>query len=211
MLTNKYKYLIIISILTLICLYSVVYKPPVVSSNMQLLNIPEQIADWHKVKDLTISDNVYAALKPDSLIMREYMNVKGDSLILCIVYHQNERWGAHDPKVCYRSQGWEIQNSNTRTIKNLGNRVLEVNEFVISNKNENRIVTYWWFTSGKKCMSSRLKHMVYMCRNGFMYGYIESGFIRISTPISLNDFRTSRNRMDNFLRSFVPILESKIN
>ena len=193
------------------CSYTVGYKPRRVSSETQLLNIPNQIANWHKVRDLTISQDTYTALEPDSLVMRDYSNAKGDSLLLCIVYHKNKRWGAHNPQVCYKSQGWQVTDTKARVIKTLGDEDFEVNEFVISKNNEKRIVTYWWYTSGKRQMSSRLKHMTYMCLSGLIYGYIESGFVRVSTHVSLNNFKASRERTDDFCKSFVPILGSMIN
>ena len=179
---------------------------------MRPLNIPDQIADWHKVKDLTISEDAYVALKPNSLIMREYSSVKGDDpLLLCIVYHKNDRWGSHNPQVCYKSQGWQVMDTKTRTIKIFGFKDFEVNEFVISKNNEKKIVTYWWYTSGKRQMGSRLKHMIYMCLNGLIYGHVESGFVRVSTPVALKNLSASQERIDDFCESFVPILGSMIN
>ena len=208
---HTYKHLIIISILMFTCLYSVSYKPQKLSSETQLLGIPDRIANWYKVKDLTISEGAYKALEPDSLVMREYTNEKGEPLLLCIVYHRDDRWGAHNPQVCYRSQGWQVTDTKTRTIKYLGNKDFELNEFIISKNNENKIVTYWWYSSGKKQMGSRRKHMIYMCLNGLIYGHMESGFIRVSTPVALNNPTASRERIDDFCRTLVPALESVIN
>lgn len=211
MLTNIYKYLIITSILMFTCFYTVSYKPREVSSQVRLLNIPDRIADWHKVKDLTISQDAYAALDPNSLTMREYSSGKGDPLLLCIVYHKNDRWGAHNPQVCYKSQGWQVMDTKTRTIKNFGFKDFEVNEFVISKNNKKQIVTYWWYTSGNRQMASRPRHMIYMCLNGLIHGHVESGFVRVSTPVTLNNLSASQERIDDFCKSFVPILGSMIN
>ena len=158
MLTNIYKYFIIILILMFTCFYTVSHKPRGVSSQVRPLNIPDQIADWHKVKDLTISEDAYVALKPNSLIMREYSSVKGDDpLLLCIVYHKNDRWGSHNPQVCYKSQGWQVMDTKTRTIKIFGFKDFEVNEFVISKNNEkkncNLLVVYF----GQKADGQQVK------------------------------------------------------
>src|SRR5689334_14755391 len=71
-----------------------------------LRGCPQQFGDWNGT-DLSFEDAVVDELKADDLLIRRY--VRGDDRVwLCIVYHQNRRYGAHDPELCYESQGYLI-------------------------------------------------------------------------------------------------------
>lgn len=192
-------------------LYSLTYKPGRLPTGLSPLTIPNQIGSWTRVQDLTISNAAYKALDPDSLIIREYRNDKNHRLSLTIVYHENARWGAHNPQVCYKSQGWRILSSNKRGINTLLDRAFEINQFAVTKNDSIYLISYWWYTSGKRQMASRLKHMFYMSLNGFLHGHIESGFVSLSTSVSGYSEESSQKIVNDFCASFVPILESSIN
>lgn len=207
----KHKHLIIISMLVITSLYSLTYKPGNPARGMSPLIIPNQIETWNRVKDLTVSDTAYQALDPDALIIREYRNDTDHTLSLSIIYHQNARWGAHNPQVCYKSQGWRILNSKRTAINGLPHKTFEINQFTVTQKGRSHLISYWWYTSGKRQMASRLKHMLYMCLNGVIRGHIESGFVSISIPVSAYGERVSNEIITDFCRAFVPILELTIS
>ena len=68
---------------------------------------PESFGDWNGT-DLSFQDAVVEELKADDLLIRRYRR-GGATVWLCMVYHQNRRFGAHDPRLCYQSQGYILE------------------------------------------------------------------------------------------------------
>ena len=135
---------------------------------------------------------------PNTLVFRNYANSQGRLVNLVVVYHQNDRWGAHDPTVCYKSQGWElVEKPHDVTIPH-NNGSIEVKRFIVTRGGISSLVYYCWFSSNKKLTPSRNMQMLDMVFNGLVRGYTESGFLRFSTMMDtlnpkpavtdLNDF-----------------------
>src|SRR4030095_15441125 len=111
-----------------------------------LRGCPQRFGDWNGT-DLSFEDAVADEIKADDLLIRRY--VRGaDRVWLCIVYHQNRRYGAHDPELCYESQGYVIETATRRRLDDGTPGGLEVNRFVAERPHDRRLVYYWWTTSG---------------------------------------------------------------
>lgn len=160
----------------------------------RLKEFPAELENLHFVRDIIMDKNVVTTLDPSSLIFREYETKSGRKIWLCIVYHENERWGAHDPQVCYKSQGWDIidygRNSET-TQYHIDETGVDVNQFYVKKGDVEEVVFYWWFGSKKKQMTSRFEQMMHLSINGLLYGYNDSGFIRVSTIIDRHNEKES--------------------
>lgn len=192
------KYLIILFILASMAFFSILYKPIEVHNDMNTQLMKKDIQGWSFVNDVDVNYRVYTALDPNALVFRNYTNGNGRMVNLVLVYHENKRWGAHDPTVCYISQGWEMPEDPIDMKIPYENGILEVKKFIVKKDQVSSLVYYSWFSSDKKITSSRNKQMLDMVLNGLFYGYTESGFLRFSTildPINeeksvsdLNDF-----------------------
>ena len=67
---------------------------------------------------------------------------------LSIVYHQNRRYGAHDPRLCYESQGYLVEPQGRRRWPTAARPGSQVNVFLADRPHERRLVYYWWTTRG---------------------------------------------------------------
>ena len=107
---------------------------------------PAAFGDWNG-SELSFENAVIEELKADELLIRRYR--RGPATVwLCMVYHQNRSFGAHDPRLCYQSQGYVVR-PNARVRIDDGNpRGLEVNRFVAERRTDRRVVYYWWTTAG---------------------------------------------------------------
>lgn len=188
------KGIVINVILVCFACYSFIYRPiDLDPGNLKLDKFPKTIGNWHSIKEIPLSNVVKKVLEPDGYIFREYINGKNERVLVCIVYHQNHRWGAHHPETCYRSSGWNVGNTTLSELFVEKNRVVKAKKFEISNPTDYQMVLYWFYASGDKQTGSRLRQMLSMIWNGFIYNNSEGALIRISTSVKhSNDGALSR-------------------
>ncbi|KHE90857.1 MAG: EpsI family protein [Candidatus Scalindua rubra] len=205
------KGLVISVILVCFACYSYVYRPIDLGlDNMRLDKFPREIGDWHLLREMPMAEIVEGVLEPDGYIMREYVDSNNERVLLCIVYHQNHRWGAHHPETCYRSSGWDVGGTTTNNIFAEECRVVKSRKFEINNLADNQIVLYWFYASGDKQTGSRLRQMLSMIWNGLIYNNSEGALIRISTSVK-HSRDDALSRLDKFGQSIVTVLPKYIS
>lgn len=111
-----------------------------------LASCPAVFDRWNGA-ELSFEDAVLEELKADDVLVRRYER-GGDVAWLTIVYHRNRRYGAHDPRVCYESQGYVVQPLDPRRIADGSPEGLAVNVFRAARPRERRLVYHWWTTEG---------------------------------------------------------------
>lgn len=141
------KFLAVLVLLATTAAYVLLHPPPDLAvGHGALASCPAVFGDWNGT-DLSFEDAVLEELKADDVLVRRY--VLGDEVAwLTIVYHQNRRYGAHDPRVCYESQGYMVEPLNRRQVADGSPGGLEVNVFRAVRPRERRLVYYWWTTRG---------------------------------------------------------------
>jgi EpsI family protein len=107
---------------------------------------PVAFGSWNGA-DLSFDDAVEEELAADDILIRRYE--RGDDVVwLCVVYHQNRRYGAHDPHLCYESQGYIIEREGRVRLDDGTPRGIEAVRFVADRSRDRRLVYYWWTTEG---------------------------------------------------------------
>lgn len=141
------KLLAVLVLLAATAAYVLSHPPPDLAvGHGALASCPAVFGSWNGT-DLSFEDAVIEELKADDILVRRY--VQGDEVAwLTIVYHQNRRYGAHDPLVCYESQGYMVEVLNRRQVADGSPGGLEVNVFRAVRPRERRLVYYWWTTRG---------------------------------------------------------------
>lgn len=107
---------------------------------------PVVLDQWNGT-ELSFEDAVVEELRADDILVRRYQR-GAEKVWLCVVYHQRRRYGAHDPKLCYESQGYFVDRVAPAAVDDGTPRGLTVNRFVADKRNERRIVYYWWSADG---------------------------------------------------------------
>lgn len=210
----RVKQIVVLSLLGVTALYTRVYYKParhVFSSpefTRRLKNFPRQIGSWQYEGDIFMNEAGYKALGPQALIFRKYANSKGESVVLTIVYHENQRWGAHDVEVCYTSQGWTAIKENGLSVQKifLKRPGLTVNKMEVENPQARQTVVYWWFTQGKHQMADRLEQMLNNVCSSLLHGYCASGLVRISAKGEEGALAA----LSSFIEQLMPILENHL-
>jgi EpsI family protein len=127
--------------------YVLLHPPPNLAvSHGALAACPAVFGAWNGT-DLSFQDAVLEELKADDVLVRRY--VRGDDVAwLTIVYHRNRRYGSHDPRLCYESQGYIVEPRGRRHVADGSPAGLQIDVFRALRPREQRLVYDWWTTRG---------------------------------------------------------------
>jgi EpsI family protein len=200
---NHLKFIILIGILSLMAFFNIFWESSEVEGQIDKKTLVPEIKGWRFVNDIEVDYKIYTALDPNTLIFRDYSNDRNQVVNLVVVYHQNDRWGAHDPTICYKSQGWQIVEKPHYTRISNGKLDIEVKRFVVTKGQVSSLVYYAWFSSKKKLTPSRNLQMLDMVLNGLIHGYTESGFLRFSTNLDTLNKSAAIRDLNDFTLSYI--------
>ena len=149
-----------------------------------LARFPLELSGWSGV-DRGFDDVVYEELSADATLVREYDGAEGPVWFV-VIFHQNERYGAHDPVVCYNSQGWTVTEGGTRTLRRPRDE-FDANWILTEAGGEARVALYWWYTAGDLATGDRDQFFARMARSGILSNVTFGAFVRVSTVVREGD------------------------
>jgi EpsI family protein len=135
------------AMLAFTALYACVHPPENLALGRGVLRaVPASFGPWNGT-EMSFEDGVVEELRADDVLLRRYER-EGQTVWLCVVYHQNRRYGAHDPQICYESQGFVVTAENRARVDDGTSSGLVANTFVAERKHVHRVIWYWWTTAG---------------------------------------------------------------
>lgn len=175
----------------------VVLNPPVnlALGHGVLKQVPATFGPWMG-NELSFEDAVVEELQADDILIRRYENGT-QPVWLCIVYHQNRRYGAHDPKLCYESQGFVIEREGKARIDDGSPGRLEINTFLTERQKVKRVVGYWWSTNGLSTNDVGA-FRTRMAFAGALDNRSWGAFIRVESVAPDGDLAAARARVEDF-------------
>jgi EpsI family protein len=201
--------LLLFAILAAGSAYTLTWRPADAHNSIDgLVETSRAVPGWSILRDIEMDYKRYTALDPNSLIFRDYRNEDGNIVNLAVVYHQNDRWGAHDPTICYKSQGWTVSPLQEAPSVEVDGRRIDLDGFVVKKGTYTSLVYYFWFSSRDKLVASRTRQMVDMVVSGLVRGYTESGFVRFSIGFSPFDRERKSETLKDFVEEFVHVLQA---
>lgn len=168
--------------------------------------VPEQFGEWkleEMAGSLMVNPEVKAQLDKiyDQMLMRTYVNGKGDRIMLSIAYRgaQSHSTQVHLPEVCYPAQGFQMGRASKGFIDASGAR-LPVMKLVATQGPRIEPITYW-VMMGDSAVRGKLEQSVARLKLG-LTGKIPYGIvIRVST-ISANESQSFRTE-EQFVRDML--------
>ncbi|MCD4690352.1 EpsI family protein, partial [bacterium] len=154
-----------------------------------LAHFPTEIGEWRS-SDLKFADVVYDELDADDTLVREYLRDDGELVWFVIIYHENERYGAHDPMVCYHAQGWEVGRTGLPTLAR-EDRSFDANWALVRANGRERLAAYWWYAAGDLATADRDKFLARMASAGIRENVTFGAFIRVSCPVDDGDVESA--------------------
>jgi EpsI family protein len=154
--------------------------------------IPESFPGW-RGRDIAVDPVSVEILQPDAILMRRYEDAEGRPSWLCIVYHQNNKYGAHDVPVCYTSQGYAKKSLDREQIA-AGPGGLTVNRLVAGKTHDTRVVYYWFVTGGEYFADAGEFRRAQMI-SGLIHNRSHGALVRLETQIQDADVAGAEARL----------------
>ena len=172
---------VLVSLLSLAALAGYVLAfPPTRLMGTRLDSCPPVLAGLNGVS-LEMGQTVLDDLDPDDYLLRRLERPDGLPIWLVIVYFQNARLGAHDPQLCYRSQGFTVQElPNGRVDTAIG--PIPYQSFLAVKGQRSELVDYFWYTAGRQALADVKGWRDRMFFQGLRSNRSFGAFVRISTP-----------------------------
>jgi EpsI family protein len=167
-----------------------------------LAAFPVELDSW-RGEDQEFSDVVTEELDADDTLARRYVSESGESVWFIIIFHQNERYGAHEPVVCYRAQGWGVVDQGLTTVAR-GDDEFDANWLLVEAGGQKRVALYWWYTAGDLATADRDKFLARMATSGVTSNVTFGAFIRVSTRVGEGGFDAALARARGFAERAAP-------
>jgi EpsI family protein len=153
--------------------------------------------------ELTLEQTVLDDLDPDDYLIRRYDRPDGIPVWLVIVYFQNARLGAHDPQVCYRSQGFQVRALPDGVVGSAIGPVPYRGFVAVKGSHRERVRCLWYTTGGVLADVKGWRDRMFFqgLRNNRSFG----AFVRIST-LEAGDPGAAEQFMTEFTRDLAPHL-----
>jgi EpsI family protein len=189
------------------------FRNPEAQPAPELKAIPHRVGEWESQGDLEMEQYVLDILRPDAYVSRQYQAASGERIYLFAQFHGTNRWGAHQPEVCFTSQGWTIEYEKlTSTMEQeLPGTEVSANRFLAHKGSSTQIVLYWWFSSGNFQTASRTAQMIEALKTQVFTGKGGgNGFIEVSMPVRPGREVEDEELLRRFAAELVPLVAEVI-
>jgi len=175
-----------------------------IAAKIKVSDFPMTIGQW-QATDIPLSERDYQILETRNLIMRDYKNPQGDSVVLYIIYSEDNRKVSHPPEVCYMGSGASIVNKSAAQITDSIKAVKLVTE---TPKNAQMVV--YWYKAGSLYTDQYLKQQLKVVVDRMLRKRTSGALIRISSEIKNNDQDSTLRLLKTFAGQIEPLLEKYI-
>ena len=169
---------------------------------LDIRTFPYIIGDW-KGKDLNIEEYEYKILETRNLILREYVNSRGDKLSLFIIYSETNRSVFHPPEVCMVGSGIEILEKEVEKI-DYGKNIISANK-IYTGKGDYKGISLYCYKAGNLHTDKYYLQQAYFALNQLLGRHIRGATIRVSMQIK-DDEKTTSAILKDFMKESAIIL-----
>jgi EpsI family protein len=180
----------------------------VIPSREPLANLPEGIAGWTG-RDAPIDQETLDVLGSGDFLSRGYSNPgQPNPIDLFIGYFPTQRTGStiHSPKHCLPGPGWAFESTHYVDIRDAGNKVHRIGEYIIGNGERKDVVIYWYEAHGRS-VASEYKAKIYMVADAMRLKRTDGALVRVITPVGLDESpAVAMARAEAFTQQLAPLL-----
>jgi EpsI family protein len=152
--------------------------------------IPDQFGEWKRVPDLfvqaglTTDKNDEVDVMYDRVLMRTYVNEKGDQVMLALAYatEQKQDIKIHRPEVCYVAQGYQLLDMKTNVLNPNQKTDIPARRLLLRNQSRAEAVTYW-IRIGDEYPIGGMAQRLKILRDGFKGKVVDGILVRASTVL----------------------------
>lgn len=194
---------IVILALSAVLIFKIKNMDKSISSEMDFSTIPLVLKGWQG-KELEVTEDIYAMLETRDIMMREYKDGNGDTVILSIVYSGTNRQSFHPPEICYLGSGdiKYIENSQEEIILK-DNDSIRANRLVMESP-QGPMQAWYWFAAGKRFTPSYYKQQGYLALDALKGRELKGALIRVAVMGNSQDVE---NKTKSFIKELGYYLE----
>ena len=149
------------------------------STQFHISQPPGVVASW---MDEELDPGVLGVIRPDEYFRRSDTTPGGsDSSIYVAFYSGYGTTSAHDPAVCFPSQGWDLSQVGYREISLPNGESLTAQLFRATDGRHASLVLYW-FQPAERWTQGYPEEMLYRVYDAFT-GRKQYAFVQLTTPI----------------------------
>lgn len=177
-----------------------------------LNKFPITLGDWRASSSHAASEAIVKMLGVDAYIEYDFINSSRQTLNFYVAFYESvgTTGGYHSPKNCIPGGGWVIEKVKTVEITPTGKQEpVRVAEMIIRNRNEYRVVLYWYQNRGR-IIHSEYWEKIYQVLDAIVMKRRDGAFVRLITPVPGGDIQHAEqvlqqftvlaiNELDNFL------------
>lgn len=169
------------------------------NQEIKVSNFPVVIGNWRGV-EISLAERDYEILETRNLFVRDYKNIKGESVYLYIVYSTDNRKAMHPPEICYMGSGAEVVSKSA--VKVTDNII--ANKMLLGSNRKQEIVAYW-FRAGSLNTEKYVTQQLKVVLNRMFGKRVSGAMIRVSTDVTSNP-EAAFELIKSFCREIEPLL-----
>ncbi len=162
------------------------------SARFDVSGAPQRLAGHVATVDQKLEAWALDVLEPDAYLQRHYRADDGSSAFLYTAFYSGYgTTGAHDPTICFPSQGWDLSRPHDREVQLPDGGSLIVNVFRAEQAGRAELVMYWFQPWGRWPGRSPVEpfRRVYEA----LAGRKRYAFVRLSIPVAGSQARDSES------------------
>ena len=201
--TRRINYIISLLIFNTIVVYCSTSEKSLQTTRQPLQTAFSDVGQWKGQNDVPLEQDIFAALKLDDYLFRNYQKNKR-SISLYIGYYLTARklGASHSPLVCFPGQGWEV---SLPAEVELETRVGSISaEKLIVKKGMDKQLLIYWFQSYDQTSRGTLRQKLNSLLNKLLGKPEDNAFIRVSTSILNENYYDAYEMALSFINEFYP-------
>ncbi|OPX28863.1 MAG: EpsI family protein [Candidatus Omnitrophica bacterium 4484_171] len=176
-----------------------------VSYSARLDKFPVKIGSW-RGEDIKVEDHVLDILGTKDVIIRRYKDKSGDTLILTVVYSDNNRDSFHPPEYCYIGGGAKLISKTKEAIPLEGGGNFITNKLVM--KHSGGVIKAWyWYSAGDTFTDSYYLQQADFVWKAIKGRGLDGALIRVSIDRGGADME---RKTKDFIREAIPFLKKTL-
>jgi EpsI family protein len=186
-----------------------VSRPEQVTPPPPLSLFPADLEGWRMAQEGVVEQEIRDVLQADDLLSRTYARQGSrlpTSLFVAMFLSQRNGKAPHSPKNCLPGAGWVQQESEILPVEVPGVGTIEVNHYVIANRDFRSDVMYW-YQSRNRVVASEYRAKMFVIADAIRYNRTDTALVRIITPIAGDDAAASKEANINFIQTSFPMLQ----
>ena len=211
---GKHFYIAIVLLIVTIVLVRNVSSGISVPLQKNIENFEPQIGSWKGGPHQPFEPIILDVLRVDDYLNRVYYNEAGDWISLYVGYFRDQKEGEtiHSPRNCMPGSGWNFTQNQVVTfdVDNVEGKYpikLQAHRAILVN-GEERMLTYYWYQSRGRFLTSEYWHKIYLVLDSIFYNRTDGALVRVLTPLpEEKDFDKIDAQVKDFIVKFAPILQ----